>query len=94
MPLERSFVFLSVRQEGWWRFSEVVESVIHKEREKLMDLNRTFVTSDHHFRYWKHPFHLHCESTEEEEREHITLWNSIVGKDDLVFYVGDFFEGA
>ncbi len=52
------------------------------------------MTSDHHFRYWKHPFHLHCESTEEEEREHITLWNSIVGKDGLVFYVGDFFEGA
>lgn len=59
-----------------------------------MDLNRTFVTSDHHFRYWKHPLHLHCESTEEEEREHIALWNSIVGKDDLVFYVGDFCDGA
>ena len=59
-----------------------------------MDLNRTFVTSDHHFRYWKHPFHLHCESTEEEEREHIALWNSIVGKDDLVFYVGDFSDGT
>ena len=59
-----------------------------------MDLNRTFVTSDHHFRYWKHPFHLHCESTEEEEREHIALWNSIVGKDDLVFYVGDFCDGT
>ena len=60
----------------------------------MIDLNRTFVTSDHHFRYWKHPFHLHCESTEEEEREHIALWNSIVGKDDLVFYVGDFCDGT
>ena len=64
------------------------------EREKMIDLNRTFVTSDHHFRYWKHPFHLHCESTEEEEREHIALWNSIVGKDDLVFYIGDFCDGT
>ena len=45
----------------------------------MIDPNRTFVTSDYHFRYWKHPFHLHCESTEEEEREHIALWNSIVG---------------
>ena len=60
----------------------------------MIELNRTFVTSDHHFRYWKHPFHLHCESTEEEEREHIALWNSIVGKDDLVFYVGDFCDGT
>ena len=60
----------------------------------MIDINRTFVTSDHHFRYWKHPFHLHCESTEEEEREHIALWNSIVGKDDLVFYVGDFCDGT
>ena len=29
-----------------------------------------------------------------EEREHIALWNSIVGKDDLVFYVGDFCDGT
>ena len=31
---------------------------------------------------------------EEEEREHIALWNSIVEKDDLVFYIGDFCDGT
>ena len=60
----------------------------------MLDLNNTFVTSDHHFRYWTYPFKLHCESTEEEEREHIALWNGIVGKDDLVFYIGDFCDGT
>ena len=25
---------------------------------------------------------------------HIALWNSIVGKDDLVFYIGDFCDGT
>lgn len=55
------------------------------------DPEHTFVTSDHHFRDWKNcPLH---ESTEEGEAQHIALWNSVVGKDDLVLYVGDFCEG-
>ena len=57
-----------------------------------LDLDHTFVTSDFHFRDWKyHPSFLH-ESTEEMESEHIALWNSVVGKDSLVLYVGDFCE--
>ena len=44
-------------------------------------------------RYWKRPIRFHCEGTEEDEREHIALWNSIVGNDELVLYVGDFCDG-
>lgn len=55
------------------------------------DPNHTFFTSDYHFLDWKNGF-LH-ESTEEEEKQHITLWNSAVGKDDLVLYIGDFCDG-
>ncbi len=58
----------------------------------MMDLNHTFVTSDHHFRDWKN-CSIH-EGSEEDEARHITLWNSVVGKDDLVLYVGDFYESA
>ena len=58
----------------------------------MIDLNHTFVTSDHHFRDWKNcPLH---EGSEEEESQHIALWNSVVGKDDLVLYVGDFYESV
>ena len=58
----------------------------------MMDLNHTLVTSDHHFRDWKNsPLH---EGSEEEEARHIALWNSVVGKDDLVLYVGDFYESV
>ena len=56
------------------------------------DLNHTFVTSDFHFRDWKGGFLP--ESTEEEEVQHIELWNSVVGKDDLVLYIGDFCDGG
>ena len=56
------------------------------------DLNHTFVTSDHHFRDWKNG--ILPESTEEEEAQHIELWNSVVGKDDLVLYIGDFCDGG
>ena len=58
----------------------------------MIDLNHTFVTSDHHFLDWKNcPLH---EGSEEEEARHIALWNSVVGKDDLVLYVGDFYESV
>ena len=60
--------------------------------EEMIAPNKTFVTSDHHFCDWKNvPFH---ESTEEEEAQHIALWNSVVGKDDLVLYVGDFYDSV
>ena len=66
------------------------------EAEKRMkyDLNHTFVTSDHHFRDWAHLGGVLAESTLEEERRHIELWNSVVGKDDLVLYIGDFCDGG
>ena len=66
------------------------------EAEKRMkyDLNHTFVTSDHHFRDWAHRGGVLSESTKEEEAQHVALWNSVVGKDDLVLYVGDFCDGG
>ena len=66
------------------------------EAEKRMkyDLNHTFVTSDHHFRDWAQLGGVLAESTIEEERRHVELWNSVVGKDDLVLYIGDFCDGG
>ena len=59
----------------------------------MIDINKTFVTSDHHFREWTYFGGLLCESSKEQEEEHIALWNSVVGKDDLVLYVGDYSDG-
>ena len=59
----------------------------------MIDIDKTFVTSDHHFREWTHFGGLLCESSKEQEEEHIALWNSVVGKDDLVLYVGDYSDG-
>ena len=59
----------------------------------MIDINKTFVTSDHHFREWTHFRGLLCESTRVQEEEHIALWNGVVGKDDTVLYVGDFSDG-
>ncbi len=58
------------------------------------DLNHTLVTSDYHFRDWAHFDGVLAESTKEEEIQHIELWNSVVGKDDLVLYIGDFCDGG
>ena len=62
------------------------------DRMVKYDLEHTFVTSDHHFGGAKHGI-IH-ESTEEEDARHVELWNGIVGKDDLVLYVGDFCDGV
>ena len=59
-----------------------------------MDVNHTFVTSDYHFRDWTFFGGAFAESTKEEEMRHIELWNSVVGKDDLVLYIGDFCDGG
>ena len=59
----------------------------------MIDIDKTFVTSDHHFREWTHFGGLLCESSKEQEEENIALWNSVVGKDDLVLYVGDYSDG-
>lgn len=59
----------------------------------MFDPNHTFVTSDHHFRAWKnYPIHGGC--THEDEERYIALWNSVVGKGDLVLYVGDFYDSV
>ena len=59
----------------------------------MFDLSHTFVTSDHHFRAWKN-CPLHGGSTEEDEMRQIALWNSVVGKDDRVLYIGDFYDSV
>lgn len=53
------------------------------------DVDRTFVTSDHHFGSWHSPLHVF---TQEEEDELIAKWNAVVGRDDCVLYVGDFHD--
>ena len=56
---------------------------------------RYFILSvDYHFRDWTHCGGVLAESTKEEEAQHIELWNSVVGKDDLVLYIGDFCDGG
>jgi len=56
------------------------------------ELRHTFVTSDHHFGSFKLPSFLQV-YTEKQEQELIEKWNSIVGKDDVVYYNGDFCDG-
>lgn len=53
----------------------------------MIDIDHTFVTSDHHFSSFGS---LLKRTTEEEDAQHILSWNEIVGEDDLVLYVGDF----
>ena len=60
--------------------------------EQMIDLNHVFVTSDHHFCSYKLPSFLQVFS-QEQEKELIDKWNSVVGKDDLVYYNGDFCDG-
>lgn len=52
-------------------------------------LRHTFVTSDHHFGSWYLPSFLQVFSRE-EEKELVEKWNSVVCKDDIVYYNGDF----
>ena len=58
-----------------------------------IDLNHTFVTSDHHFGSFKLLGFLKV-FNEEQEKELIDKWNRTVGKDDLVYYNGDFCDGT
>lgn len=57
-------------------------------KNPMIDVERTFITSDHHFFSYKHPFLKR--TTREEDYRHMDIWNQVVGKDDLVLYVGDF----
>ena len=52
-------------------------------------LKHIFVTSDHHFGSWQLPGPFQVFS-KDEERDLIEKWNLTVGKDDLVYYNGDF----
>ena len=56
-------------------------------------LQHTFVTSDHHFGSYRLPSFLSVYSRD-EEIELIDKWNSIVGKDDIVYYNGDFSDAS
>lgn len=56
------------------------------------DLDHIFVISDHHFCSYKLPSFFQVFS-QEQEKELIDKWNSIVSKDDLVYYNGDFCDG-
>ena len=58
----------------------------------MIDIDKTFVMSDHHFLEWKGAG-FYKEGSPEGDAYHVDLWNSIVGPDDLVLYVGDFCEG-
>ena len=58
----------------------------------MLDLSHTFTTSDHHFGSWQLPSFLRV-FTQEQEKELIEKWNAVVGKDDLVYYNGDFCDG-
>ena len=59
----------------------------------MIDINKTFVTSDHHFREWTRFGDFLCENTRVQEEQHIAMWNSVVGKEDTVLHVGDFCDG-
>ena len=56
------------------------------------DLDRVFVTADHH---WGHANILgYCDrpfdNVEEMDAEMVRRWNEVVGSDDEVFHLGDF----
>lgn len=53
------------------------------------DVDRTFVTSDHHFGSWHAPLRVF---TQEEEDGLVAKWNAVVGRDDCVLHVGDFHD--
>lgn len=55
----------------------------------INNLDRMFVTSDYHFGSWRllSPFAVF---TKDEEIELISKWNSVIKKNDIVFYNGDF----
>jgi calcineurin-like phosphoesterase family protein len=64
-------------------------------RIKIDELEKTFVTADHHFgheniiKFCDRPF----ETVEEMDRILIDNWNKIVGKDDVIYHLGDFTLG-
>lgn len=59
-------------------------------------MSKIFLTSDTHFshsniiKYCDRPF----TSTEEMNEELVRRWNSVVGKDDIVYHLGDFMMGS
>lgn len=57
----------------------------------IFDLKHTFVTSDHHFGSARNPNPFRV-FTEDEEQELIQKWNSVVRKNDIVIYNGDFHD--
>lgn len=64
-------------------------------RIKISDLEKVFVTADHHFgheniiKFCKRPF----KTIEEMDNALIDNWNKIVGKNDIIYHLGDFTLG-
>lgn len=56
-----------------------------------LDINRTFVTSDHHF--GSSVFSFFKVFSSEEEDILVSKWNSVVSPGDFVVYNGDFCDG-
>lgn len=60
------------------------------------DLNKIFVTADHHFghaniiRFCDRPF----ETVDEMDRALIENWNKVVGPEDVIYHLGDFTLGG
>jgi calcineurin-like phosphoesterase family protein len=58
----------------------------------ITDLDKTFITSDHHFGhsrviiYCSRPF----KDVQEMNEKMILEWNNVVGPSDLIYYLGDF----
>lgn len=52
----------------------------------------TFITSDHHFGSWRNLFSCFHVFSKEQEDDAIKKWNLAIGKDDLVYYLGDFHD--
>jgi calcineurin-like phosphoesterase family protein len=79
---------------GRYGAKRMTGAVTWNNMDAQYDLEHTFVTSDHHFCLWNSQIGriLGRGSVAEDER-HIELWNSVVGKDDLVLYVGDYCDG-
>lgn len=56
-------------------------------------LQHIFVASDHHFGSWRLPKPFAVFS-QDQEKELIEKWNSVVDKDDLIYYNGDFSDAG
>lgn len=55
----------------------------------ILDVRRTFVTSDHHFGHRLMAVQRGFTSTREMDEELVSRWNAVVGPKDRVYHLGD-----